>query len=484
MTDHGILAPAWAATGAADLVDDNAFVTAMLATEVALAEAQAELGVIPAGAAVAIRAAAVPASIDLAVLAAGVRETANPVVAFVEQLTAAVRSVDASAAEYVHRGSTSQDILDTALTLLCAATLDRIADDLLACAGSLAGHAERHRDTPMAGRTLTQHAVPVTFGLKAATWLQLVLDAVQRVRQTRAALPVSLGGAAGTLAAYHQYALDSTRASEATGNCSRASQATGNSADPVGATLRLPALVAGRLGLAEPVLPWHAVRTPLADVAASLMVTTGALGKLAADVLVLSRTEIGEVTEEQAPGRGASSAMPQKHNPVFSTLVATAARQLPAIAVVLFGSMVVEDERSSGGWHAEWQPLRECLRIGAGAAANAARLAESLRVWPEAMAANLRMTRGAIVSERVNAVLAPLLGKANAKRLLVEVITAAERDGADVADLLAVALEEAGVAVPDVPGLFDPSGYTGVSGPLVDRALQRFESVLKESSHE
>ena len=232
--DYGILAPAWAATGAADLVDDNALLTAMLATEVALAEAQAELGMIPAGAAAAIRAAAVPATIDLAAVAAGVRDTANPVVAFVEQLTAAVRSVDASAAEYVHRGSTSQDILDTALTLLCAATLDRIGDDLLACAASLAGHADRHRDTPMAGRTLTQHAVPITFGLKAATWLHLVLDAVERVRRTRAALPVSLGGAAGTLAAYHQYALETTWASEATGDYT----------DPADATLRLPALVA------------------------------------------------------------------------------------------------------------------------------------------------------------------------------------------------------------------------------------------------
>jgi 3-carboxy-cis,cis-muconate cycloisomerase len=143
----------------------------------------------------------------------------------------------------------------------------------------------------------------------------------------------------------------------------------------------------------------------------------------------------------------------------------------------------VEDERSSGGWHAEWQPLRECLRIAAGAAANAARLAASLRVSPEAMAANLQLTRGAIVSERVNAVLAPLLGKANAKRLLTEVTAAAERDGTDVADLLAAALDEAEVAVPDVPGLFDPSGYLGVSGPLVDRALQRFRAVLKEISY-
>jgi 3-carboxy-cis,cis-muconate cycloisomerase len=462
--DYGILAPAWAATGAAELVDDNALLTAMLETEVALAEAQAELGVIPAGAAKAIRVAAVPACIDLAAVAAGVRQTANPVVSLVEQLTAAVRSADASAAEYVHLGSTSQDILDTALMLLCAATLERIENDLLACADSLAGHADRHRATPMAGRTLTQHAVPVTFGLKAATWLHLVLDAVERVRRTRTTLPVSLGGAAGTLAAYHQYAADTT--------------------DPAGATLRLPSLVARRLGLAEPDLPWHGVRTPLADVAASLMVTTGALGKLAADVLVLTRTEIGEVAEEQAPGRGASSAMPQKHNPVYSTLIATAARQLPPIALVLFGSIAVEDERSSGGWHAEWQPLRECLRIGAGAAANAASLAAALQVSPEAMADNLRLTHGAIVSERVNVVLAPLLGKTNAKRLLAELTSAAERDGADLADLLPVALEEAGVAGSNVDGLFDPSGYTGMSGPLVDRALERFEKVRQGDSHE
>ncbi len=463
--DHGILAPAWAATGAAELVDDNALLTAMLATEVALAEAQAELGVIPAGAAKAIRVAAVPANIDPAMLAAGVRETANPVVAFVGQLTAAVTAVDASAADCVHRGSTSQDILDTALILLCGATLDRVEQDLLACARSLAGHADRHRNTPMAGRTLTQHAVPVTFGLKAATWLHLVLDAVERVRRTRATLPVSVGGAAGTLAAYHQYAL--------------------GTGDPAGTALRLPGLMARRLGLAEPSLPWHGIRTPLADVASTLLVTTGGLGKMAADVLVLSRTEIGEVTEEQAPGRGASSAMPQKHNPVFSTLVATAARQLPPIALVLFGSMAVEDERSSGGWHAEWQPLRECLRIAAGAAANAARLAAALRVSPEAMAANLRMTRGAIVSERVNAVLAPLLGKGNATRLLAEAAADAERDGVDLADVLAVALDKAGVPGPDVPGLFDPSGYTGISGPLVDRALARFAGVFsKEDSHD
>ncbi|MDQ7803625.1 adenylosuccinate lyase family protein [Amycolatopsis sp. A133] len=436
----GLLAPAWAATGADALVDDHALLAAMLNTEVALAEAQAELGVIPEAAAKAIRAAAVPEHFDLAALAAGVRETANPVVAFVAGLTAAV---DPAAADHVHRGSTSQDILDTALMLLCTATLDRVTRDLLATAGSLAGHVRAHRDTPMAGRTLTQHAVPVTFGLKAATWLHLVLDAVERVR--RVSLPVSLGGAAGTLSAYQEY----------------------GSAE---GALRLPDLVARRLGLAPQVLPWHGIRTPIADVAAALLVTTGALGKIAADVLVLSRTEIGEVTEAPAPGRGASSAMPQKHNPVFSTLVATAARQLPPLAVVLFQSMAVEDERSSGGWHAEWQPLRDALRITAGAAANAACLAESLRVSPAAMAANLQLTRGAIVSERVNAVLAPSLGKAAAKRLLADAAAEAGRTGRDLASVLDVDLP---------PGLLDPAGYTGLSGPLADRALARYD-VVKE----
>jgi 3-carboxy-cis,cis-muconate cycloisomerase len=463
-TDHGILAPAWAATGAGALVDDDALLAAMLATEVALAEAQAELGVVPATAAVAIRAAAVPGCVDPVAVAAGVRETANPVVTFVGELVAAVSAVDASAAEYVHRGGTSQDVLDTALMLLCAAALDRIEADLSTCAENLAGHADRHRHTPMAGRTLTQHAVPVTFGLRAATWLHLVLDAVERVRRARAALPVSVGGAAGTLAAYHEYAL-----------------AAGDAADR---TLRLPGLVARRLGLAEPVVPWHGIRTPVADVAAALLVTTGALGKLAADVLVLARTEIGEVSEEQAPGRGASSAMPQKHNPVFATLVATAARQLPPTALVLFQSMVVEDERSSGGWHAEWQPLRECLRTAVGAAANAARLTGSLRVRPGAMLANLRLTRGAIVAERVSATLAPLLGKGVAKRVVTEATAAAERDGTDLAAVLTAALDEAGVSVPDLSGLLDAAAYTGMSAPLVDRALARVADVLKESSHD
>ncbi len=456
--ESDLLAPAWAGTVAPDLVDDRALVAAMIRTEVALATAQARLGVIPAGTGEAIAAAASPEALDPEALTAGLRATANPVVGFVDLLGAAVAAKDPVAAEYVHRGGTSQDVLDTALVLLCAAALDEIDGRLEACVRSLSDLARRHRGTPMAGRTLTQHAVPVTFGLKAATWLQGVLDARDRVREVRGRLPVSFGGAAGTLAAYLEHA------TVAPGEAS---------ADPVGATLALPDLVADDLGLARQALPWHGVRTPFAEVGAVLAETVGVLGKIAADVLVLSRTEIAEVAEDPSAGRGASSAMPQKANPVLATLVATAARQVPAQVSVLLASMGVEDERSSGGWHAEWQPLRESLRLGVGAAVNAAELTGSLTVDPARMADSLERTGGAIVSERLSARLAGLVGRKEAKSLLASATAEAGRSGRDLLDVVAEEFAARGLAVPDLAGSLDPTTYLGLAGPLVDRALAR-----------
>jgi len=263
----------------------------------------------------------------------------------------------------------------------------------------------------MAGRTLTQHAVPTTFGLKAAGWRSLVLDAHDRLAAVR--LPAQLGGAAGTLAAFGDVAGGS-----------------------------LIAAFAREAGLAEPLLPWHTLRTPIADLAGALAVTAGALGKLAADVLVLGRTEIGEVSEASG---GGSSAMPHKSNPVRATLIAAAARQVPAHACVLFGSMVAEDERPSGAWHAEWQTLREALRLAGGAAENAAHLAAGLRVHPDRMRANLDLTGGLIVSER----------------LIAEV----GRDGA-------AALVQQGRLDDAVDRtLLDPTSYLGAAAELTDRAL-------------
>jgi 3-carboxy-cis,cis-muconate cycloisomerase len=337
--------------------------------------------------------------------------------------------------------------------LVAARALRLIVADLRETAGTLAALAAEHRDTVMAGRTLALHAVPTTFGLKAAGWRQLVLDAAARLeRVADGGLTVSLGGAAGTLAGYLQYA--------------------GEDADASVVVDELTTAFAEETGLAVPVLPWHALRTPIADLGAALAHTVGALGKIAADVLVLARTEIGEVAEPQAAGRGASSAMPHKRNPVLATLIRSAALQVPALAAVLAQCLASEDERPAGVWHAEWQPLRECLRLTGGAAHTAVELVRGLTVRPDRMRANLEATGGSVASERVSAVLAPRLGRAAARDLLTQASLRAAETSRPLAEVLAELPQLRGVFAPGEPAaLLDAAGYTGAAGALVDRAL-------------
>jgi 3-carboxy-cis,cis-muconate cycloisomerase len=448
--DAGLLSPVRAGTPVEAAVGDLAWLQAMLDAEAALARAQVRCGTVPGWAAAAITAAARAEHLDVRRLALAARETANPVVGLITAFTQVVAERAPQAAQYVHRGSTSQDIFDTAAMLVAARALRLIGADLRATADALARIAAGHRDTVMAGRTLALHAVPTTFGLKAAGWRQLVLDAAERL--DRVVLPVSLGGAAGTLAGYLQYA--------------------GRDADPAALLGTLVTAFAGETGLAVPVLPWHALRTPVADLGAALAHTAGALGKIAADVLVLTRTEIGEVTEGQVAGRGASSAMPHKRNPVLATLIRSAALQVPALGVVLAQCLSTEDERSGGVWHSEWQPLRECLRLTGGAAHTAAELVRGLAVHPERMRTNLGATGGQIASERVSAVLAPLLGKEAARQLLAQASLRAAQTSRPLADVLAGLPRLQGVLPPDeLAGLLDPAGYTGTAAALVDRAL-------------
>jgi 3-carboxy-cis,cis-muconate cycloisomerase len=451
--DAGLLSPVRAGTPVEAAVGDSAWLQAMLDAEAALARAQTRCGTVPAQAAAAITAAARAELLDVRELALAARETANPVVGLVKALTAVVAERCPEAAEYVHRGSTSQDVFDTGAMLVTQRALRLIVADLRAVAEVLADLAAAHRDTTMAGRTLALHAVPTTFGLKAAGWRALVLDSIERLeRLADGGLPVSLGGAAGTLAGYLQYA--------------------GDGADPARVLDELGAAFADETGLAVPVLPWHALRTPVADLGAALAHTTGALGKIAADVLVLTRTEIGEVAEPAVAGRGASSAMPHKRNPVLATLIRSAALQVPALATVLMQCLPTEDERSAGVWHAEWQPLREALRLTGGAAHTAVELVRGLSVRPERMRTNLRATGGQLVSERVSAVLAPRIGKTAAKDLLTRASLLATRAGLPLAEVLAELPELAGVlSREEAAALLDPAGYTGVAGPLVDRAL-------------
>ncbi|MCM2577434.1 3-carboxy-cis,cis-muconate cycloisomerase [Streptomyces sp. MTZ3.1] len=469
--DTGLLTPVAAGSDAEECTGDRALVRALLDAETALARAQARTGLAPGAAAEAVTAAASDTGhFDPAGLAVRARAGGNPVIPLVADLTAAVRERAPDAAEFVHRGATSQDILDTALMLMASRTLVAVLADLDRAAGALQRLSEEHRDSPMAGRTLTQHAVPTTFGLKAAGWRSLVLDAHDRLAAVRSALPAQLGGAAGTLAAFHAFAeADGTAPADA-GTHGDATGAGGDreETDP---GIRLIAAFAAETGLAAPELPWHTLRAPVADLAGALAFTAGALGKIAVDVLVLSRTEIGEAGE--AAG-GGSSAMPHKANPVRAALVAAAARQVPALACILYGSLAAEDERPAGAWHAEWQPLRTALRLVAGAARDCAELAEGLRVDPARMRRNLDKTGGLVITERLAAVLAPALGRDEARRLVAD----AARRSADAPGGPQPALREALVATGLFSGerlrnLTDPTGYTGSAGALTDRALRR-----------
>ena len=446
--DLGLLAPGRAGSRVEVETGDGAYLQRALDAEAALARAQAALGVVPKEAAGAISSAAFAENFDLRQIALDSREGGNPII----PLAAALRAVlPEEHAAYVHRGATSQDIIDTATMLVASDVRIVILADLDRVAAALAALAARYRTTPMAGRTLTQHAVPTTFGLKAAGWRGLVLDA--RDRLAALPLPAQLGGAAGTLAAL---------------------QPTDNPA----AVFDLVEGFAAETGLDVPALPWHVLRTPIAELGGALALVAGALGKFAADVLVLGRTEIAEISQ-RGGGAGGSSAMPHKANPVNATLIAAAAQQLPALASVLYGSMVAEDERPAGAWHAEWQNLRQALRQAGTAAELAAELAEGLDARPEKMAENLALTGGLIVSERLVGALEPLLGRAGSRKLLSAASRTAVADDVSLAEALGeqpeikALIDADQLSADGLAELLDPAGYIGAAAELVDRALQR-----------
>src|SRR3569833_1220051 len=316
-----LLSPVAAGTAAERATSGEAWLRALLVAVAARARALARLGAIPGG----VAAASDAAKVDLDDLAVRARGAGNPV---------APRGADLrrAAGEHVHHGATRQDIMDTAAMLVAERTRRIVLADLTRTADALARHARAHRDTLMAGRTFGQQAVPTTFGLRAAGWLTAVAGARDALAGVR--LPVQLGGAAGTMAAF-------------------------------GTTGQLPVFAEGT-GLAEPVLPWHTLRAPVASLGAALALTAGALGKLATDVVTLAQTAIGEVAEPAAPGRGGSSAMPHKRNPVLATMIRSAALRVPAYAQILYTAQLAGLERPPGEWHAEWLPLSDALRMTAG----------------------------------------------------------------------------------------------------------------------
>jgi 3-carboxy-cis,cis-muconate cycloisomerase len=409
-------------------VDGAAWLRAMLDVERALAAAQARAGVIPVAAAEAVAAAVDGADLDPADLGRRAVASGNPVVPLVAAL--------ARAAPAVHHGATSQDVLDTAAGLVAYRATGLILGDLAEVAAQAARLAAAHRDTVLIGRTLGQQAVPTTFGLKCAGWLVAVDEAaaaLKAVREKR--LAVQFGGAAGTLAA---------------------------SPHP-----EVVALLADELGLAAPVIPWHTDRTRIAELAGALGTTTGVLGKIALDVVLLAQTEIGEVAEGTG---GGSSTMPHKQNPVRAVLVRAAAQRTPALVATILAAMPQEHERAAGAWHAEWEPLTDLLRITGGAAAHTRDLLAGLRVDAARMRANLDRAGGLPMAESVAGRLAPALGRAAAQDLVTRL---AVEPGPFRAALLADPAVRAHLDEAEIDEALDPVRYLGAAGEFVDRALRR-----------
>ena len=422
-----------------DAVSERAWLEAMLASERALARAEARVGVIPAEAAEAIAAACGPERFDVAQLAEEGRRVANPV----EPLVRALVAEAGEAGRWVHWGATSQDVLDTASMLVARGALDVILEELDGVADGCAALAEAHRTTPMAARTVLQQAVPTTFGLVAAGWLTSILDVRARLEAVRdQRLAAQLGGAGGTLAALGADGLAVARA------------------------------FAEEVGLPEAPLPWHALRVRVAELGAALDVAAGALAKVALDVTLLAQTEVGEVAERQG---GGSSAMPQKRNPVGAVLTSACARTAHGHASVLVSGLPQEHQRAAGAGPAEWLALSGALAFTGGAAASLRETVAGLEVRPERMTENLARDGGLLLAERLAYLLAPALGRPEAQRLVGEAAARCAASGrslaAELADDEAVT---AHVGAGELEQAADPAGYLGSAAELTDRALELY----------
>lgn len=419
---------------------DEALVGRYLEVEAALARAQARMGVVPEAAAQAIDAACRSLVIDFERLRHDTENVGYPILPLVHQLSEAA----GDAGGFVHWGATTQDIMDTATVLQIRAALDIVAHDLKEVRRILAALALKYRDTPMAGRTHLQQALPITFGYKVAIWLSSVDRHIERIAQ---ALPRILmgefSGAAGTLASVGDDGLEMQK------------------------------LFCEELGLIQPPITWHVARDGIAEAVTVLGLVTGSLAKIATDVMLMCATEFGELSEPYVPGRGASSTMPQKRNPISSELILAAAKAVRQHVATMLDGMIHDFERATGPWHLEWISLPESFLLTASALANAKFMLGGLVVHEDRMQRNLGLTHGLIVAEAVMMAAAPKLGRQRAHEIVYDACQKAIESGGQLADILTALPEvvEALGGVAAVQRLCDPINYLGLSGQMVDRVL-------------
>jgi 3-carboxy-cis,cis-muconate cycloisomerase len=424
----------------------KATVQRMLDVEAALAQALAKAGVIPLDAVAPIEAACQADRIDAAALTEAAARAGNLAIPLVKQLTARVGEQSTEAAKYVHWGATSQDIIDSGMVLQLRDALGLIEAGVDTLCAALAHQAAKYRDTPMVGRTWLQQALPITLGLKFAQWLDALERHRERLVQLRVrALALQFGGAAGTLASL------------------------GDAAQPVAEAL------AEALSLPLPSVPWHTQRDRIAEAATVLGLLTGTLGKIARDVSLQMQTEIGELSEPSSSGKGGSSTMPHKRNPVGCAAALTAAARVPALVATMLGAMVQEHERALGGWQAEWETLPEIARLCAGALQNITEIAAGLDVDAARLAKNLDLTHGLILGEAVMLALGGSLGRLRAHELVEHAARVAVDSGrplrqvlADMPDVTCVLDER------QLDSLFDPANYSGQARQFVDAVLERY----------
>lgn len=438
-----LLAPMLSSAPMRALCDDASYLQRMLDFEAALARAEAAVGVIPQAAAGPIGKACIAASFDLAELAEAATRSGNLAIPLVKALTANVAAIDPEAARYVHWGATSQDVIDTATMLTLRPAIDALVGDLNRAIAGFARLARQHRNTAMVARTWLQHALPMPFGLKLAEYAAALARSRRRLERLRVeALALQFGGAAGTLAALGDKGLAV--------------------AEKLAEILKLPL----------PEAPWHTHRDRVADMASVLAIVTGSCGKIARDVSLMMQTDVAEAFEPAGEGRGGSSTMPHKRNPVAAASALAAAAMAPNLAATILAAQVQEHERSAGPWHAEWPTLPTLLLVTSGALAAIVDLAEGLEVDAARMRTNLDATNGLIMAEAVTMALAQKIGKGEAHHLIEAASKKAVAEKKHLRDVLtADPTVSAELGAQEIAKLFEPMAYQGVSQALIDRLL-------------
>ena len=438
-----LLAPMLSSAAMRTVCHDATYLQHMLDFEAALARAEAATGVVPASAAGPITNACKAEAFDLSALAEAATRSGNLAIPLVKALTANVARADADAARYVHWGATSQDVIDTAAMLTLRAAIDALIPDLDRAIAGFAKLAKQHRATAMVARTWLQHALPMPFGLKLAEYAAALHRSRARLQRMRKeTLALQFGGAAGTLAALGDNGW------------------------------RVAEKLAQELKLPLPDAPWHTHRDRMAEAASVLAILTGTCGKIARDVSLMMQTDVAEAFEPSGEGRGGSSTMPHKRNPVAAATALAAATMAPNLAATMFAAQVQDHERSAGPWHAEWPTLPMLLLVTSGALAAIVDIAEGLEVDAARMRVNLDVTHGLIMAESVTMALAEKIGKSEAHHLMEAASKKAVAEKKDLRDVLTrdpkvTAHLDAG----KIERLFEPMAYQGVSQILIDRLL-------------